>query len=577
MADQKISDLTAIDQSAQVPADTYIPLYHVGGAPLNPRMNMTNVRVGSVFYVGLSGAAVRMNASSDGVLVLQNNTPGGFGRLCLGGTTASFPSLKRSGAELQVRLADDVTGFADLKASCFIANDGTAAAPTLTFTSDPNTGIYSAAADQIGLTTGGTVRATLSTSALTMTVPVAIADGTVGAPSLAFASSPTTGLYRSAANEIAFATAGVQRLTIGATGTSTFIGGTVTANTPPLSISQTWNNVATTFNGVLLNVTDTASATASTLLDLQVGGVSKFAVTKGGTLNVYNTYTDASNYERGVFKWSSNVLQIGTEAAGTGTARTLSLIVGGTSRVSIANAASGVILTLNAETNTGIGTPGSGHVSLYNSGLEVFRCAAGSVNYSYAGHLGLGTSVLLSGTHNAVANLMSVGAASGTGAQRLEIYNTWSNATQNERGVLDWKAITNVFSIGTEKGSVVGTARDMAFITDATERLRINATTGNITLADAIDIQVNTTTGTKIGTATSQKLGFWNVTPVIQPASANQASITDSTGGTPGSSLVDVTATPTQAAINNNFATVNVLLLAIRTALVNSGIMKGSA
>jgi hypothetical protein len=47
-----------------------------------------------------------------------------------------------------------------------------------------------------------------------------------------------------------------------------------------------------------------------------------------------------------------------------------------------------------------------------------------------------------------------------------------------------------------------------------------------ITLADAKDIAVGTTTGTKIGTATSQKLGFYNATPVVQ-----QAHIADPTGG----------------------------------------------
>lgn len=34
--------------------------------------------------------------------------------------------------------------------------------------------------------------------------------------------------------------------------------------------------------------------------------------------NLYNTYTDASNYERGFMKWNSNVLEIGIESAGTG-------------------------------------------------------------------------------------------------------------------------------------------------------------------------------------------------------------------------------------------------------------------
>jgi len=54
--------------------------------------------------------------------------------------------------------------------------------------------------------------------------------------------------------------------------------------------------------------------------------------------------------------------------------------------------------------------------------------------------------------------------------------------------------------------------------------------TGTITLADQIDIALNATTGTKIGTATSQKLGFWNVTPVIQPATTGTT-----TGFTAGS------------------------------------------
>jgi len=45
--------------------------------------------------------------------------------------------------------------------------------------------------------------------------------------------------------------------------------------------------------------------------------------TSANTLRVYNTYTDASNYERGVFDWTTNPnsLTIGTQKAGTGTAR----------------------------------------------------------------------------------------------------------------------------------------------------------------------------------------------------------------------------------------------------------------
>lgn len=40
---------------------------------------------------------------------------------------------------------------------------------------------------------------------------------------------------------------------------------------------------------------------------------------------VYNTYTDASNYERGGLSWATNALTIGATKAGTGTARALTL------------------------------------------------------------------------------------------------------------------------------------------------------------------------------------------------------------------------------------------------------------
>lgn len=43
--------------------------------------------------------------------------------------------------------------------------------------------------------------------------------------------------------------------------------------------------------------------------------------TNAQTLCVYNTYTNATNYERGCLSWSSNVWFLRTQAAGTGTAR----------------------------------------------------------------------------------------------------------------------------------------------------------------------------------------------------------------------------------------------------------------
>jgi len=47
-------------------------------------------------------------------------------------------------------------------------------------------------------------------------------------------------------------------------------------------LTDTWNAGATTFNGIKMNVTDTASSASSRLVTLQVSGTEHFSVTKGG-------------------------------------------------------------------------------------------------------------------------------------------------------------------------------------------------------------------------------------------------------------------------------------------------------
>lgn len=80
----------------------------------------------------------------------------------------------------------------------------------------------------------------------------------------------------------------------------TITGGTVAANTPPVSITQTWNNAPTTFSGILSNITDTASAANSKLIDLQVGGISKFNVDKSGNMTFAGNFITAdTNIELG--------------------------------------------------------------------------------------------------------------------------------------------------------------------------------------------------------------------------------------------------------------------------------------
>jgi hypothetical protein len=111
-----------------------------------------------------------------------------------------------------------------------------------------------------------------------------------------------------------------------------------------------------------------------------------------------------------------------------------------------------------------------------------------------------------------------------------------------------------------------------------TGTLGVGATTmsGSLALGDN-NISAGIDAGTKIGTSASQKLGFFDKTPVVQPAAANQAALTNSTGGTADGTLAAVSGTGDDADINNNFTELHVLLNEIRTALVNLGLIKGAA
>lgn len=79
--------------------------------------------------------------------------------------------------------------------------------------------------------------------------------------------------------------------------------------------------------------------------------------TAAQAFRLYNTYTDGSNYERGVFDWqaTSNVLTIGTQKAGTGSTRAVQFVVGGTS---VANFATTGHLIWNTDNNYDIGASG---------------------------------------------------------------------------------------------------------------------------------------------------------------------------------------------------------------------------
>jgi hypothetical protein len=93
------------------------------------------------------------------------------------------------------------------------------------------------------------------------------------------------------------------------------------------NITVTWNDVLTNFDAFKIDVTDTASGASSNLIDLQVGSVSKFRVTKSGTANIAGALTVSSvTTLTGAVTASSSVTSINATAGvgyGTGAGGTV--------------------------------------------------------------------------------------------------------------------------------------------------------------------------------------------------------------------------------------------------------------
>lgn len=96
-----------------------------------------------------------------------------------------------------------------------------ASAPVFAIPSDTNTGMYSVAADDLGFSTGGTLRFDISTTAFTGTLPWRGQDGAVGAPAISFSGDTDTGIYRGGANDFRIAAGGTTIVLVTTAGLTT--------------------------------------------------------------------------------------------------------------------------------------------------------------------------------------------------------------------------------------------------------------------------------------------------------------------------------------------------------------------
>lgn len=235
----------------------------------------------------------------------------------------------------------------------------------------------------------------------------------------------------------------LQGTTVDAEGQLKVAGGTLTTS-KPVDITQTWNSAGVTFTGIKFNAqgsSNTNSAAASLLMDLQVGGVSKLSMSKGSLLKAASSWS---------LEQMAGSLGIGCPSGGNGA-------------VFYPQGGSYVNGYLNISSANGAVVP-SNRAFCWSNNTDVFSSPD---LYLYRD----------------AANQLAQ--RNGTNAQTFRVYGTYTGSTNFERLNIGYNATATAYQIGTEKGSAGGTARPLEFQTDGVTRLTVSST-GQISVQSSL-------------------------------------------------------------------------------------------
>ena len=161
---------------------------------------------------------------------------------------------------------------------------GAFGAPSLYFSTDPTSGLYRSAANQVGITISGTPCGIWSSTGLAITgglsasTTINAAAGTVGNPAVYFSTDTTSGLFRPAANQVAVACSGAQVANITSTGVA--VTGSVSASTTVLSGAGTVGTPAIQMGG---DTTSGVYRSAANEVAVSCSGTQRLKVSATGT------------------------------------------------------------------------------------------------------------------------------------------------------------------------------------------------------------------------------------------------------------------------------------------------------
>jgi len=156
------------------------------------------------------------------------------------------------------------------------------------------------------------------------------------------------------------------------------------------SLTDTWNNGATAFDAIKMNVTDSASDAAAKLLNLQVGGTPKFTVDKDGDVVAAGTLGVTGDVAVNTDKF--------TVAASSG-----NTVIAGTAAIAGATTVAAALKSSHATSGLGYATGAGGTVTQGTSrttGVTINKASGAITLVSAAGSA---TAATFTVTNSAVA------------------------------------------------------------------------------------------------------------------------------------------------------------------------------
>ena len=414
---------------------------------------------------------------------MRNNSATSFARIVgVRGSADTYGDLQfrtRNASGLTTRLAIDQDGNVGIgttspvakldvsgtvTASMFHANmSADAGSPEYSFGQDPDTGMYSGGANVLGFSTAGTVRFTLTSAAFSSQTTggarITPTNGVAAGPAFTFNDDADTGMFRAAANQLAFSTAGSERVRIDASG-RVGIGVTPSHNFNLRSSGNVEFRIQSTDDDARLQISSDNDEGQDSILEFLSN-----TTTRGSILYDHNTTAASQKMQ---FKVGDN--------------STTAMSILGDGNVGIGTTSPAKALHIgDASNNTGNGTirlqgysaGGSGNyhdIISYGDNLQFYRNTTLLLHLNYNGKVGMGTTSPTKSTHvNFSSSDTTVATGEGLAGGAAGTGLLIQNATDST-GVyanLDFRAGSADARIAVQKTNT--NAGDMHFIMDNTD------------------------------------------------------------------------------------------------------------